>query len=231
MVAAGLLAKKAVEKGLKVPPHVKTSLAPGSRVVTDYFDKAGLDQVSRRRRLLHGRLRLHDLHRQQRPAARADFAGDQGERSRGGRRALGQPQLRGPHQPRREGQLPRQPAAGGGLRPGRHDRHRLRRRSRSAPARTARRSTCATSGRSTSEVQAVVDQCVLPEMFTKQYDDVWDKNPKWNAIKTSEGELYEWDRGEHVHPGAAVPGRPHAGGRARSSRSTAPAAWRRWAIR
>jgi aconitate hydratase len=37
-----LLAKKAAEKGLKVPPHVKTSLAPGSRVVTDYFDKAGL---------------------------------------------------------------------------------------------------------------------------------------------------------------------------------------------
>jgi aconitate hydratase len=42
MVAAGLLAKKAVEKGLKVPPYVKTSLAPGSRVVTDYLDKAGL---------------------------------------------------------------------------------------------------------------------------------------------------------------------------------------------
>jgi aconitate hydratase len=42
MVAAGLLAKKAVEKGLKVPPYVKTSLAPGSRVVTDYLNKAGL---------------------------------------------------------------------------------------------------------------------------------------------------------------------------------------------
>ncbi|HVT99159.1 MAG TPA: aconitate hydratase AcnA [Acidobacteriaceae bacterium] len=44
MVAAGLLAKKAVEKGLTVPPWVKTSLAPGSRVVTDYYDKAGLTQ-------------------------------------------------------------------------------------------------------------------------------------------------------------------------------------------
>lgn len=44
MVAAGLLARKAVEKGLKVPPYVKTSLAPGSRVVTDYLDKAGLSQ-------------------------------------------------------------------------------------------------------------------------------------------------------------------------------------------
>jgi len=42
MLAAGLLAKKAVEKGLAVPPWVKTSLAPGSRVVTDYYEKAGL---------------------------------------------------------------------------------------------------------------------------------------------------------------------------------------------
>ncbi|PJA21677.1 MAG: aconitate hydratase AcnA, partial [Deltaproteobacteria bacterium CG_4_10_14_0_2_um_filter_43_8] len=42
MLAAGLLAKKAVEKGLKVKPWVKTSLAPGSQVVTDYLEKAGL---------------------------------------------------------------------------------------------------------------------------------------------------------------------------------------------
>ena len=42
MIAAGLLAKKAVEKGLKVNPAVKASLAPGSRVVTDYLKKTGL---------------------------------------------------------------------------------------------------------------------------------------------------------------------------------------------
>ncbi len=42
MVAAGLLARNAVEKGLKVAPQVKTSLAPGSRVVSDYLDRAGL---------------------------------------------------------------------------------------------------------------------------------------------------------------------------------------------
>ena len=42
MVAAGLLAKKAAERGLKVPGYVKTSLAPGSRVVTDYLNQAGL---------------------------------------------------------------------------------------------------------------------------------------------------------------------------------------------
>ena len=42
LIAAGLLAKKAVEKGLKVKPHIKTSLAPGSRVVTEYLKAAGL---------------------------------------------------------------------------------------------------------------------------------------------------------------------------------------------
>ncbi len=42
MIGAGLVAKKAVERGLQVRPYVKTSLAPGSRVVTDYLSKAGL---------------------------------------------------------------------------------------------------------------------------------------------------------------------------------------------
>jgi aconitate hydratase len=42
MIAAGLLAKKAVERGLMVQPYVKTSLAPGSRVVTEYLREAGL---------------------------------------------------------------------------------------------------------------------------------------------------------------------------------------------
>ena len=44
MLAAGLLAKKAVEQGLEVAPWVKTSLSPGSRVVTEYYKKSGLDQ-------------------------------------------------------------------------------------------------------------------------------------------------------------------------------------------
>jgi aconitate hydratase len=42
LLAAGLLAKKAVEAGLTVAPHIKTSLAPGSRIVTEYLQKAGL---------------------------------------------------------------------------------------------------------------------------------------------------------------------------------------------
>src|SRR5207244_9064665 len=42
MIGAGLVAKKAVERGLTVKPHVKTSLAPGSRAVTEYLQNSGL---------------------------------------------------------------------------------------------------------------------------------------------------------------------------------------------
>jgi len=44
MIAAGLVAKKAAERGMKVPTYVKTSLAPGSRVVTEYLEKTGLQK-------------------------------------------------------------------------------------------------------------------------------------------------------------------------------------------
>ena len=42
------------------------------------------------------------------------------------------------------------------------------------------------------EVREVVEACVLPEMFQAQYDNVWQKNPKWNAIEVTGGELYDW---------------------------------------
>ena len=76
MVAAGLLAKKAVEQGLETKPWVKASLAPGSKVVTDYLHDAGLDTVPRPAPVQPGRLRLHDLHRQLGPVARGDLRGD-----------------------------------------------------------------------------------------------------------------------------------------------------------
>ena len=79
MLGAGLLAKKAVERGLTTKPWVKTSFAPGSKVVTDYIEKAGLWPVSRRTALPPGRLRLHHLHRQQRPAPRSHRQSHQGQ--------------------------------------------------------------------------------------------------------------------------------------------------------
>jgi aconitate hydratase len=44
MLAAGLVAKNAIQKGLTIQPYIKTSLSPGSGVVTEYFKKAGVQQ-------------------------------------------------------------------------------------------------------------------------------------------------------------------------------------------
>ena len=124
MIAAGLLAKKAVEKGLSVPPWVKTSLAPGSKVVSDYLEKAGPAALSREIEISRRRIRMHHLHRQLRPAAGRSFAGDRRKRPGGRLGALRQPQLRGPHQFRGSRQLPDVAAAGRGIRAGRTHRHR-----------------------------------------------------------------------------------------------------------
>ena len=97
-------------------PWVKTSLAPGSKVVTEYLERAGLLEPLSAARLRPGRLRLHHLHRQLRAAARRDLQGDPGARPGGGQRAVGQPQLRGAHPPRGEDELPGLAAAVRGLR-------------------------------------------------------------------------------------------------------------------
>ena len=137
MLGAALLAKNAVEKGLTTKPWVKTSMAPGSQVVTDYYNKAGRLAVPGEAGLLPRRLRLHHVHRQHRPAARRDLRRRQRQRPVRDRRAVGQPQLRGPHQPRREDELPRLTAPGHRLRDRGHHGLRLRRPSRSARTPTA----------------------------------------------------------------------------------------------
>ncbi len=138
MLAAGLLAKKAVERGLTRQAlgedQPRARLEGGHRLPA----RGRAHAVPRAARLPPRRLRLHHLHRQLRPAAAADLA----KPSRSADLvavvgALRQPQLRGPHQPRRARQLPGLAAAGGRLRARRPDRHRPRRPSRSARARTA----------------------------------------------------------------------------------------------
>ncbi len=62
LLAAGLLAKKAVEKGLTVKRHIKTSLAPGSRVVTEYLTVAGLMPYLDKLGFNLGGLWLHNLY-------------------------------------------------------------------------------------------------------------------------------------------------------------------------
>ena len=147
MVAAGLLAKKAVERGLTTKPWVKTSLAPGSKVVTDYLKDAGLDAYL-------DQLRFHLV-----GYGCTTCIGNSGPLPLEISKAIhdddlvavavlcGQPQLRGADQLRGPGQLPRLAAAGRRLRPGRHHGHRPARPSRSATTRAASRSTSRTSGR------------------------------------------------------------------------------------
>ena len=113
MIAAGLLAKKAVEKGLKTPPWVKSSLAPGSRVVTDYYIKVRADAVSRRAALSGGRLWLHDLHRQLGAVADGRQQVDRRPWAGRGVGALGQSQLRGAYLAGGSRELSDESAAGG----------------------------------------------------------------------------------------------------------------------
>ena len=192
MVAAGLLAKKAVEKGLTVPPHVKTSLAPGSRVVTDYFAKAGLDTYLEKVGFYtvgYGCTTcIGNSGPLPEPISEAVKKNDlvvagvlSGNRNFEGRinpdvkaNYLASPPLVVAYAlaGTTDIDFEKEPiGAGKGGSP------------------VYLRDIWPTH----AEVQAVVDQCVLPEMFENQYGDVWNKNPKWNAIKTSEGELYEWD--------------------------------------
>ena len=126
---------------------MKTSLAPGSRVVTEYYERAGLQTLPRRARLQHRRLRLHDLHRQLGPAASRGLGGDRRGRPRRVRRALREPQLRGADPSGGEGELPRLAAARRRLRARGADRPRPRERAARQRPRTGARSSCATSGR------------------------------------------------------------------------------------
>ncbi len=63
LVAAGLLARNALARGLSSKPWVKTSLAPGSRVVTDYLTKAGLLKDLEQLGFLYRGIRMYYLHR------------------------------------------------------------------------------------------------------------------------------------------------------------------------
>ncbi len=147
MLGAGLLAKKAVERGLARKPWVKSSLAPGSKVVTEYYERAGLTPYLEQ-------LGFHTVGYgcttcigNSGPAARADLEGDRGRRSRRLLGALREPQLRGAHPPRGEGELPRLAAARGRLCARRADGPRPADGADRPGRRPAPTSSCATSGR------------------------------------------------------------------------------------
>ena len=120
MLAAGLVAKKAVERGLTVKPWVKTSLAPGSKVVMDYYRAAGLLPYLEQLEFHLVGFGCTTCIGNSGPLPEAGGASGAEGGPGGGRGAERQPQLRRPHQPAGQGQLPGVAAAGGGLRAGRH---------------------------------------------------------------------------------------------------------------
>ena len=149
MLGAALLAKKAVERGLQRKPWVKSSLAPGSRVVTDYYDKAGLTPYLEQLGFNTVGYGCTTCIGNSGPLPESISARGRGGRPRGLLGALGQPQLRGAHPPRGEGELPCLAAARGRLRARRPHGPRPRDRADRPGQRTARTSSCATSGRRT----------------------------------------------------------------------------------
>ena len=192
MVAAGLVAKKAVEKGLTVPPHVKTSLAPGSRVVTDYLEKAGLNKD------------LDAIGFQTVGYGCTTCIGNSGPLPEQVSSAVA------------EGDL----IVSGVLSGNRNFEGRINPQVKAnylaSPPLVVAYALAGTTdidlttepvGKTASgdgvmladiwptheEVASVVNSCVLPEMFRNQYDNVWQKNPKWNAIEITGGELYDWN--------------------------------------
>ena len=129
-------------------PWVKSSLAPGSKVVTEYYRARRPRHVPRRARLQHSSATA--ARRASATPARCPTRSAPPStrgRPRRLRRPLRQPQLRGAHPRRGEGELPRVAAARRRVRARRPDGHRPRSTSRSARAPTARTSSCATSGR------------------------------------------------------------------------------------
>ena len=191
MVGAGLLAKKAVEKGLRVKPFVKTSLAPGSRVVTDYFDKANLTQPL-------AELGFHTVGYGcttcignsgplPEPVARAITSGDlvaaavlSGNRNFEGR----------VNPLTRANYLASPPLVVAYALAGTVD----------IDFDTEPLGTTADGEAvflrdiwpSADEIQATVAECVLPEMFVAQYASAFTSNAKWNAIEITAGDLYAW---------------------------------------
>ena len=175
------------------PPTVKTSLAPGLEGRHRLPRGGRADGAARAARVRPRRLRLHDLHRQLRPARRADREGDRGERPRRRGRPLGQPQLRGPDPSPRPGQLPRLAAARRRVRPRRPGRHRPDDRAARHRIATDARSCSPTSGprprrSGRSSAARSTRSCSAPT-----YAVVFDGDDRWRALPIPAGDRYDWN--------------------------------------
>ena len=181
MLGAGLVARNAVKHGLKVKPWVKTSLAPGSQVVTDYLEASGLqkdlDKIGFNLVGYGCTTCIGNSGPLPDPVTKAIDDGDLVVCCG----AVGQPQLRGPRQSADPRQLPRLADAGGGLCAGRldedrhhqgSDRHRQGRQAGLSQGHLA----LERRGR-----RSCVDKFVTAKAFKKRYADVFKGDKFWRG--------------------------------------------------
>ena len=153
----------------------------------------GADQVSRRARVPDRRLRLHDVHRELRPAAGVDLGGDRSSATSSSARCcrgiatsrLGSIRRSRPTtSPRRRSSLrTRSPAAWTSIFS----------TSRSARIRTATTSILRDLWPSAEEIQETITRAVRGEMFSRTYADVFTGDPAWRELPVPEGDLFAWE--------------------------------------
>lgn len=192
MIGAGLLAKKAVERGLKVAPYVKTSLAPGSKVVTEYLEDAGLwpylNAIGFNLVGYGCTTCIGNSGPLPEQTAAAIKEGDlivsgvlSGNRNFEGRI----------HQLVQANYLASPPLVVAYALAGTVDIDLTKDPIGEDNAGNAvyLRDIWPTS----AEIRDLVNQCVRPEMFHKEYNGIEDSNELWNAIQIPEGSIYEWN--------------------------------------
>ncbi|MFT5141696.1 MAG: aconitate hydratase [Rhodothermales bacterium] len=191
MLAAGLVAKRAVERGLKVPPFVKTSLAPGSKVVTDYLQEAGLwpylNQLGFN--LVGYGCTTCIGNSGPLPKATADAVKDgnlivagvlSGNRNFEGRI----------HQLVQANFLASPPLVVAYALAGTVD---IDLTTDPIGADSAGQPVYLRDiWPTTAEIRELVNRCVTPDMFEREYTGIEDSNEKWNAIAIPEGSIYQW---------------------------------------
>jgi len=192
MIGAGLVAKKAIERGLKVPPYVKTSLAPGSRVVTQYLHEAGLlpylDQLGFNLVGYGCTTCIGNSGPLPEPVTAAIKEGDlivagvlSGNRNFEGRI----------HQHVQANFLASPPLVVAYALAGTVDIDLMKDPigKDSAGENVYLKDVWPSS----DEVLEMVDRVVTPEMFKEEYDGIEESNETWNKIRIPEGSIYDWD--------------------------------------
>jgi aconitate hydratase len=199
MLAAGLLAKKAVERGMRVDPAVKTSLAPGSRVVSDYLTKTGLqpylDQLGfnlvgygcttciGNSGPLHPKIEkaIHDYDL----VAASVLSGNRNFEAR-------------VHQNIKANFLMSPPLVVAFALAGRVDLDLTK--EPIGKDKDGKETFLRDLWPSLKEVRDAMQSALSPEVFRRLYRDFANQNPKWNEIPSSTGDIYQWDeKSDYIH--------------------------------